>query len=249
MRRTLLIALTAIGLGGLADARATEVHAVVGTLGYDLQRDALPLIDVAIGAECVYQELDIGEVIELVRQGVGPVTLEPGAYEAAVLEAGGACSGAPLVTGRADVPAAPLPDLPERAAALVVAELDASGSPKIRSFAVNTAALGGRRSRVTFFHTAEAPALDLQLRRAGRAANAFAAVGIENGAQTFPTEVIGAGYELLVSLTPLRPGTFQDPLAKFALTLEGDLSYAVVLIGSIPRRTLDLITLPLPTAP
>ena len=163
MRRALLVALTAIGFGGLADARATEVHTVVGTLGYDIQRDVLPLIDFAIGAECVFQELRISEVIELVRQGIGPVSLAPGAYEAALLEAGGACSGAPLVTGRADVPASPLPGQADSAAALVVAELDASGAPRIRTFSVNTAALGGRRSRVTFFHTAEAAALDLQL--------------------------------------------------------------------------------------
>jgi hypothetical protein len=249
MRRALLVALTAFGLGGLADARATEVHTVVGTLGYDIQLDPLPLIDVAIGAECVFQELRILEVIETVRQGIAPVTLAPGAYEAAVLEAGGGCGGAPLVTGRADVPASPLPNQPDRAAGLVVAELDASGAPRIRSFNVNTAPLGGRRSRVTFFHTAEAPALDLRLRRAGRRADAFAALGVENGAQTFPTEVPGAAYELLVSPAPLRPGEFERPLARFELTLQGDLSYAVVLIGSVPGQTLDLITLQLPTAP
>jgi hypothetical protein len=53
MRRALLLVLAAIGLGGPAEARATEVHTVVGTLGYDVQRDVLPMIDVAIGAECV----------------------------------------------------------------------------------------------------------------------------------------------------------------------------------------------------
>ena len=249
MRRALLMALTAVGLGGLADARATEVHTVVGTLGYDVELDTLPLIDVAIGAACVYQELDIGEVIDLVRQGVAPVTLAPGAYEVAVREAGGGCSGAPLVTGRADVPASPLPDQADRAAGLVVAELDANGAPKIKSFTVNTAALGGRRSRVTFFHTAEAPALDLQLRRPGRRVNTFATVGLENGAQTFPTEVPGTAYQLVVSPTPLRPGDFGRPLARFELTLQGDFSYAVVLIGSVPGRTFDLITLQLPTAP
>jgi hypothetical protein len=249
MRRILLIALTAIGLGGPAGARATEVHSVVGTLGYDLQREVLPLIDVAIGAECLFQELRISEVIDLIRQGIDPVTLEPGAYEAAVLEADGACSGTPLVTGRADVPASPLPGQAERAAALVVAELDPSGAPRIRSFAINTAALGGRRSRVTFFHTAEAPALDLQLRRAGRTTDVFAATALENGAQTFPTEVLGNDYELLISEAALRSGTFEDPVARFELTLDGDLSHAIVLIGSIPKRTLDLITLRLPTAP
>ena len=61
--------------------------------------------------------------------------------------------------------------------------------------------------------------------------------------------MLGADYELLVSPAPLPPGAFEDPLAKFALTLQGDLSYAVVLIGSVPRRTFDLITLQLPTAP
>jgi hypothetical protein len=195
------------------------------------------------------QQLRIAEVIDTVRQGIAPVTLAPGAYEAAVLEAGGGCGGAPLVTGRADVPASPLPDQPDRAAGLVVAELDASGAPRISTFTVNTAALRGRRSRVTFFHTAQAPLLDLRLRRAGRRANAFATIGLENGAQSFPTQVLGATYELLVSATPLQPGTFQRPLARFELTLQGDFSYAVVLIGSVPGRTFDLITLQLPTAP
>lgn len=247
MRRVLLIGLTALGLGGLAEARATDVHVVVGTLGYDVQRDVLPLIDVAVGQECVYQELDVGEVIELVRQGFGPVALAPGVYEAAVVEAGDACGGAPLVTGRADVPASPLDGQAEDAAALVVAELDASGAPKIGTFAVNTAALGPRRSRITFFHMAEAGALDLQLRRAGGAANAFAAVGLENGAQTFPALVAGADHQLLVSATPLRADAFARPFARFEL--EGDFSYAVVLIGSVPGRTFDVLTLRLPTAP
>ena len=249
MRRVLLLAVTVLGCGGFAEARATDVYAVLGTLGYDVERESLPLIDFAVGPECVYQELDVGDVIELVRQGVGPVEIDPGAYEAAVLEAGDECGGPPLVTGRADVPASPLEGQSADAAALVVAELDASGAPRIRTFAVNTAALGGRRSRVTFFHTAEAPALDLQLRRAGRTANAFAAGGLENGAQTFPTEVLGAAYELLVSPAPLRPDAFERPLARFELTLQGDLSYAVVLIGSVLEGTLDLITLALPTAP
>jgi hypothetical protein len=80
-------------------------------------------------------------------------------------------------------------------------------------------------------------------------ADAFAALGLENGTQTFPTEVLGAAYELLVSPAPLRPGDFERPLARFELTLQGDLSYAVVLIGSVPGRTLDLIMLQLPTAP
>jgi hypothetical protein len=188
-------------------------------------------------------------VIELVRQGIGPVPLAPGVYEAAVVEAGESCGGAPLVTGRADVPASPLEGQAENAAALVVAELDASGAPKIRTLAVNAAALGARRSRITFFHTAEAAALDLQLRRTGRTANALAAVGLENGAQTFPAEVVGADYQLLVSATPLRADAFERPFARFELALEGDVSYAVVLIGSIDRRTFDVITLRLPTAP
>jgi hypothetical protein len=249
MRRILLVGLTALGLGGLADARATDVHVVVGTLGYDVQRDVLPLIDVAIGPACVYQELDVGEVIELVRQGIGPAALAPGVYEAAVLEAGETCGGAPLVTGRADVPASPLDGQAENAAALVIAELDASGAPKIGTFAVNTAALGARRSRITFFHMAEAPALDLRLARLDRAANALARIGLANGGQTFPALVAGADYRLLVSATPLRADAFAAPVATFDLALEGDFSYAVVLIGSLARRTLDVITLRLPTAP
>jgi len=222
---------------------------VVGTLGYAIQRDALPLIDVAIGPACVYQELDVGEVIELVRQGISPVALVPGVHEAAVLEAGESCGGAPLVTGRADVPASPLDGQADNAAALVVAELDASGAPKIGTFAVNTAARGARRSRVTFFHMAEAPALDLRLARVDRAANALAAIGLENSAETFPALLAGADYQLLVSATPLRADAFEQPFARFELALEGDFSYAVVLIGSLPRRTFDVITLRLPTAP
>jgi hypothetical protein len=248
MRRVLFLAAALIGCGVIAEARATDVYAVLGTLGYDVERETLPLIDFAVGPECVFQELDIGEVIESVRQGVGAVTLESGAYEVAVLEAGDSCGRAPLVTGRADVPASPLPGRSTDAAALVVAELDASGAPRISNFTVNTAPLGGRRSRVTFFHTAEAPALDLQLRPAGRSTNAFVARDLENGAQTFPTVVVGRAYELLIS-PAARTGTFEDPLARFELTLAGDLSHAVILIGSVPRNTLDLIALAVPTAP
>ena len=59
----------------------------------------------------------------------------------------------------------------------------------------------------------------------------------------------GTAYELLVSPTPLRPGEFGRPFARFELTLQGNFSYAIVLIGSLPGRTLDLITLQLLTAP
>jgi hypothetical protein len=59
------------------------------------------------------------------------------------------------------------------------------------------------------------------------AERSVAAADLENGAQTVPTEVLGADYELLVSPSPPPPGAFEDPLAKFALTLQGDLSYAV----------------------
>ena len=131
----------------------------------------------------------------------------------------------------------------------MVAELDASGAPKIGTFAVNTAALGARRSRVTFFHMAEAPALDLRLARVDRAANALAAIGLENGAQSFPALVAGTDHQLLVSATPLRADAFARPFASFDLALEGDFSYAVVLIGSVPGRTFDVLTVRLPTAP
>ena len=251
MRRILLSAVAALAMGSAAgQARATDVYAVLGTLGYDIERDSLPLIDFAIGPECVYQELDVGDVIDLLKQGGAfAVELEPGAYEAAVVEAGDSCNGAPLVTGRADVPASPLAGQGDDAAGLVVAELDASGAPRLRAFTVNTAALGGRRSRITLFHTAEAPALDLQLGRLDRATIAFAALGLENGAQTFPTDVIGRDYRLLVSTTPLRQGEAAKPLATFDVALEGDFSYALVLIGSLAAGTLDLIALRLPTAP
>jgi hypothetical protein len=251
MRRTLLVIFAALGIGGFSEARATDVYAVVGTLGYDLQRDSIPLIDFAIGEQCVYQELGIAEVVELVEQGVGPAVLEPGAYEAAVLEAGdGECSGAPLVTGRADVPASPLPGATAaNVATLVVAALDANGAPKLRTFNLDTAALGGRRSRVTFFHSAAAPALDLRLRRAGRSGNAFAGTGLDNGAQTFPTELLGADYELLVSPASPKPGAFEEPFARVELPLQGGQSHAVVLIGSLERRTFDLVVLKAPTAP
>ena len=72
MGRVLLLAVAVLGCGGAAEARATDVYAVLGTLGYDVERATLPLIDFAVGPECVYQELDVGEVIELVRQGVEP---------------------------------------------------------------------------------------------------------------------------------------------------------------------------------
>lgn len=42
MRRILLVGLTAFGLGGLADANATDVHVVVGTLGYDSSATRCP---------------------------------------------------------------------------------------------------------------------------------------------------------------------------------------------------------------
>jgi hypothetical protein len=143
-------------------------------------------------------------VIELVRQGTAPVTLAPGAYEAAVLDAGGARGRRAAGDRRADVPASPSPSQADRAAAPRVAEPDASGAPRIRSFNVNTAPLGGRRSRVTFLHTTQAPICGCGAPDGGSIG--FAAPGLANGGQTFPTEVLGAAYGLLVSPAPLRPG-------------------------------------------
>lgn len=56
----------------------------------------------------------------------------------------------------------------------------------------------------------------------------------------------GPNYTLLV--TTLTGDGVRRRVARFPLALRGNRSYAVILLGSLADRTLNLLTLNLPTA-
>lgn len=217
------------------DARAADVFVVHGIPGADLgAAPALP-VDIAVDGECTLEDVEFGEI-------AGPVELDPGRYEVGISLAGAAepCGGTLAVVG--DVAVA----LTETAA--VVAHLDVNGAPRVTKFSTNVAPTDGD-ARVTVYHTAAAPAVDIRVIEGEAEGGTLRAItfGLENGDQTFPRELAPGDHTVLVSASTPRRAQLRPPvLPPIGVTLEGDTAYAAFAVGSLANDTLDVLLLTVP---
>lgn len=220
-------ALCVSSLLGAGAAKAADVFVVHGIPGDDLGLPTELTVDIAANGGCLLPGASFGDV-------VGPVEIDPGSYDISISVADEAnpCGGPVAVTGEVDIAIAP--------ASIVIAHLDQNGGPTISKFTSKTSEVAPDEARLTVYHTAAAPAVDLQL--IDESHEQIAAVqGLSNGEQTFPAEVPAGSYEVLVSPASGFPGRFEDPIAEIPVMPGGGTATAVFAVGSLDNETFNVI--------
>jgi hypothetical protein len=175
----------ALGLVAAASpADAADTFVVHGIDGRDLGLEPGLPVDIALNGACTFEGVAFEDVL-------GPADLEPGTYEVEVslADAGSPCGGALAISGRIDVSVAET--------ALVVAHLDQNGAPVLSKFTTNAAPLDPDEARLTVYHTAAAPGVDVRLN--DDSGPVAVIKGLINGEASFPAEVPGGTYTALVS--------------------------------------------------
>lgn len=224
------IALGAAGSVVSAGASAADVYIVHGIPGDDLGLDPHLPVDISVDGACAFPGVRLGEVL-------GPAPLEAGTYEVGISLADSAnpCGGALAVTDTVGISVAET--------AVLVANLDVNGAPRLSKFTTKTAPIDANEARVTAYHTAAAPSVDLRVKSDG-GGNVVAVIsGLENGEQSFPAEVPAGAYLIRISPSPERDTGFLDPVAEIPVDLMGGTAYALFAIGSLENETFDVVPL------
>ena len=204
-----------------ATAHAADAYLVHGIPGVEP-------VDIAINGSCDFDDVNFGDT-------AGPVEIPAGVYEIELfLDGGGECDGDLALTGSFDVSVLDT--------AIFTAHLDANGAPLVSKFTTNAAAPEAGNARVTAYHTAAAPAVDLRLRggEPGQRLNAFR---LKNGEQTFPAEVPAGDYRVRISPSATRFFDFKPPVIDTDVTLAEGSAYAVFAVGSVADETLSILPL------
>ena len=226
--RSAILALCLMPFVGITSANAADTFVVHGIPGQDLGLAPELAVDIAANGNCLLPGAEFQNV-------VGPVDLDPGVYdiEIRLADADNPCSGAIAITGSADIGVAPT--------SIVIAHLDQNGGPEVSKFTTKTSAVDPSNARLTVYHTAAAPQVDLRLNRASDDQRVAAIQGLGNGEQTFPADVPADSYTVLVSPASGHPGRFLDPIAEIPVTLGGGSATAVFAVGSLDNQTFGVI--------
>lgn len=223
-----IFALCLLPFLGAGAANAADVFVVHGIPGQDLGLAPELTVDIAANGNCLLPGAEFGNV-------VGPVDLNPGAYDITISlgDATNPCGGGVAVTAQVDIGIAP--------SSIVIAHLDQNGGPKISKFTTKTSPVDPGEARVTVYHTAAAPSVDLQVNRTSDHNRIAAFQGLSNGEQTFPAEVPADSYSALISPASGQPGRFLPALAEIPVTLSGGSASAVFAVGSLDNQTFGVI--------
>lgn len=182
--------------------------------GIDLGLDPALPVDISVDDACALEEVGFGDALV-------PLPLDAGRYDIGVTLAGegGGCQGALAVVGGADVSVAET--------AIVAAHPDANGAPRLGKFTTNAPPTEPGKARVTVYHTAAAPAVDLWIRTEGR----------DHPAPERRAELSGRAARrfLLVNISPTQPraNRFQPPVAQVPVELMAGVAFALFALGSL----------------
>jgi len=215
----------------LADSALTaDAYAVHGIPGEDLGLDPALPVDIAVNGDCVLPNVVFGDVL-------GPLGLEPGIYQIAIsLADPNPCHGPLALAGQVDVSALE--------SAVIVAYLGTNGNLLVGDFSTKVVPLAFDQALLTVYHTANAPAVDIRLKEPGGPDDApLAAIrNLQNGQTSFPAELPGGHYEVLIS-PAAPPSEFLEPIARLDLTLDGGFAHSVFAVGSLENGTFTVLPL------
>jgi len=179
-------------------------------------------VDVSIDGICALHGFTFGEL-------AGPARLAPGTYEVAISPASAteSCSNAPILESDVQVEGGK--------SYLAVAYLTEDGTPTLGLFEVDLSRPDPSDVRVVVLHLAEAPALDVSLRRPTPYKNATVISGLSNG--DVGMAVVNPG-SWRVRVSP--PGTIY-PLYEKKVILRNRTVYFAIAVGSFEDGTFNII--------
>ena len=224
------IALGAAGSIVSAGASAADAYVVHGIPGDDLGLDPHLPVDISVDGACAFPDVRLGDVL-------GPVPLDAGTYEIAISLADSAspCGGALAVVDTVGISVAET--------AVLVANLDVNGAPRLSKFTTRATLVDADKARVTAYHTAAAPSVDLRVKSDGSGDVVAVISGLKNGEQSFPAEVPAGAYLIRIFPSPERGAGFGDPVAEIPVDFAGGAAYALFAIGSLENETFDVVPL------
>ncbi len=228
--RMLLAVLVSLGLVSYATAGAT-VYVVHGIPGQDLGADPALPVDVSINGACALPGFAFGEI-------VGPLALDAGTYDIAIslADPNNPCGNAPVIE-------APGIELVDGENYSIVAHLTADGTPTASVF-VNDLSVRHFTSRVNVFHTAAAPAVNIELDREHPWWWPSKWLwDVMNGDQG-SVELIYGTYD--VSIFPAE--SWEPVFGPLAVDFERETAYAVFAVGSLANETFTLLAQPIENA-
>jgi hypothetical protein len=223
MAGALLAAAASQALAQSQPARVVVVHGIPG--GAVGAAADLP-VDVSVNGACALPGFRY-------KQIVGPLTLPAGTISVAVHPANPArpC-GLPAIIGPADI------TLNGNEDAAIIAHLTATGAPTASKYSVNVAPTVDNKARVSVFHTAAAPAVDIHL---GPQFNVFAQTAFllrsfVNNEQTVAPVPPGS-WQLAVTLA----GSSAPVIGPATVNLGQNAAYLFFIVGAPGSNTLDVI--------
>jgi hypothetical protein len=230
---TLVYAAVALGAAGSlvsAGASAANAYVVHGIPGDDLGLDPHLPVDIAVDGACAFQDVRLGDVL-------GPAPLEAGTHEVGIslASSGDPCGGALAVIDTVAISVAET--------AVLVANLDVNGAPRLSKFTTKATPVDADKARVTAYHTAAAPSVDLRVKPDGGGDVVAVISDLENGEQSFPAELPAGTYLVRISPSPERGAGFRHPVAEIPVDLMGSAAYALFAIGSLENETFDVVPL------
>lgn len=199
---------------------AADVYVVHGIDGTDLGQAQELLVDVNVNGANALAGVPF--------QGVaGPLTLPEGEQTLEVRLSDGAGTGTLVITARVD--------LALFETAVIVAQLDAAGTPVLRKYTVNNAPLADDELRISLAHGAQAPKVDITARGTQGTKGRLRVRGLANGEVSFPVTAGAGTYNVQIK----APGV-KGPVAKLDdLPLAGNL--LIVAVGSPANGTFNVL--------
>ena len=179
-------------------------------------------LDAQIGRRCAFESATFG-------MDAGPVRTSAGERPIRVrLADDPPCQGALVATRRTN--------LTRGSTNVIVAHLDQNGAAQLSKFTTDASPLGPGRTRLTAYHTAAAPAVDIELYPWNGNRELVEFERVRPGDQTFPREIPAGRYEL-----EIYPSRADEEVLEIEVQLRPGVAYDAFVVGSLRRGTLRVL--------
>jgi hypothetical protein len=224
-----MLSLIVVSMPGVAAAQTIEngtadVYVIHGIPGEDVGLDPALPVDVLVNeAICLLEGFTFGEQ-------VGPVALDEGTYNIQIKLADdmNPCTGPTVI--EADVP------FVAGETATVIAHLAEDLTPTASKFTLDVSRIGQWLSRLGVYHTAAAPAVDVEAYRVKSPGRVISLENVANGQGGSVNQVPG---EWMVTIFPA--GSPDPVFGPFSFTLERFTAHFVYAVGSLQNGTFQLL--------
>lgn len=216
--------ITAVGTPAAnADGHESMVYVVHGIPGQDLGLEPALPVDVSVNGACALEGFAFGDI-------VGPIALPADMYDIAISLANedDPCGNDPVIDASVE--------LMGGLNYSIVAYLDDGGSPTAGLFENDVTPTGRGKARLIVQHTANAPAVDISVRRDGPRSPGLDIYDFMNGDQAAAEVRPGEWY---VAIAPA--GSDMPVFGPVAVELSPYSAYLVYAVGSVDTGSFTLL--------